>query len=131
MEWPYPEATASKTSGLAGCWVLAEIETEALRLRFEAERGVETMGTVGGMALVREKLHFVAASRSGIGEQPAHDGRRDPFPTMTNGHYHGLDEGSGRAAVRDVRHDHQGRRSHHLAVDLGAVHGEIVRQHHP
>jgi len=109
---------------------LALIEPKAFGLGLESQRGVKAMRAVGCVSLVRQKLNFIATSRSGVFQHSAHDARRDPLAPIGECHHHSFNERRRRAPISEVRHDQQRRGSHRIAIYLREVDRQIRRGHH-
>jgi hypothetical protein len=89
------------------------------------------MGAVGGMPFVRQELNLVAACRTCVAEEAAHDRGGYALTAMAVSDDDCLDERGRGAAVSQVRHRRHRRCSDCPVVDLGQVDREITRLHHP
>jgi hypothetical protein len=94
-------------------WDFAKVEPEALCLGTETQRVIEAMSAIARMALVRRKLHLVAACGSCVAEDPFHDLGSDALTAVSGVRHDRFDEASRRAFIAEVRH-HRGRADRRL-----------------
>jgi hypothetical protein len=104
-----------RPGGSNGSRNLLEIQAESFCFRLEPQRRVETMSAVSGVALVRQKLDFVAPCGSRVTEEPMHDRSGDALAAMAGRNHDRFHKRGRSTLVCHVRHRHQRRRSNGLA----------------
>jgi hypothetical protein len=108
----------------------AGTETESFGFSDEPKSGVEPVGAIIAMTLVREQLDLVATSSLGICQRSLKNGSCNAAVTMLGYDNDSLDERGRGAVVREIRHPRHRGCPDRFTGAFCDVHGEIWGGHH-